>query len=90
LSKTSELLMNEKFRRRKTVLSRQMIIDITVLDTIAQIWDIAFLKEFIKDYTEYLTSIKGQGRKDIVDIAKYSLDKQKEMQKSMIDAFGRR
>lgn len=70
-SKVTELLLNQKWRRRKTVLHKRVIAKISALDVISQIYDIEFIKDFIVYYTEYLTSEGGKGRNDIVDIAKF-------------------
>jgi len=69
LAYTTESLFNRKWFRRKTRLSGRIISKLSVVDTLAQIWDIDFFKQWIPTYTEYLTSEGGRGRKEIVDIA---------------------
>ena len=90
IDRTSELLMDKRYRRRKTVLNKYVATAISTLDTIAKLWDIQFLRSWIPAYCEYLTSIEGRGRKDIVDIAKYSIDRETEARKEWIDAMGKR
>ena len=90
LSQVVDTLLNNKWRRRKTRLRPQLISSIAVLDTIAQIWDVKFLKHFINNYTEYVTSEGGKGRQEIVDITKFTIDKQQSAQKEMMETLGRR
>jgi hypothetical protein len=89
LAKVTEILLNEKWFRRKTILSLRVMATITTLDTIAQIYDIAWLRDWIRKYCEYLTSQEGKGRQDIVDITKYSIDKKAEHDKAMLEVLGR-
>lgn len=71
--KAIELLMNNRFKRRKTILdSLQQVKVITTLDVISQLYDIQFLKLWIRYFGEWRTSNEGQGRTDIVDIFKFS------------------
>jgi len=75
LSEGVQLLLNEKFKRRKTILKREKHISaITTLEVIAQVYDIDFLKHWIDWYCEFMTSSSGVGRKDIVDMFKFSHD----------------
>ncbi|MFX0132515.1 MAG: hypothetical protein ACFFDN_02595 [Candidatus Hodarchaeota archaeon] len=90
LANTCELLLNEKWRRRKTILKGRYIADLTTLENIADLYEIQWLREWIDNFTEYVTSIDGKGRKDIVDIAKYSIDKADERQRELLDVLGRR
>jgi hypothetical protein len=90
LSKVVDTLLNSDFFRRKTRLHKSIIGKLSALDTISQIWDIQFLKEWIPSYTEYLTSESGKGRQEIVDITKYTIDKETQKHKDMIESMGRR
>lgn len=73
LSEGVHLLLNEKFKRRKTILRQQKIINgITALEVLAQMYDIEFLKNYIDWYCEFMTSSQGVGRKDIVDMFKFA------------------
>ncbi len=91
LAKVSELLLDNKFRRRKTILNRDVMVGaITTLDVIGQIYDIQFLKDWVPSYCEYLTSNKGQGRRDIVDITKFSIDRENQARVDMMNALGKR
>jgi len=79
LSEGVHLLLNDKFKRRKTILNHQRIITgITTLEVIAQMYDIEFLKDWIDWYCEFMTSSNGLGRKDIVDMFKFQHNEQKE------------
>jgi len=90
LTKTSELLMNEKWRRRKTIIRDRANASLSTLDTIAQIYDIEFLKTWIEAYTEYSTSVQGKGRKDIVDIAKFSIERRDAQKDEVMQLLGKR
>lgn len=90
LANASELLLNEKWRRRKTILRERVIANLTTLENLANLYDVVWLKEWINNHTEYVTSVGGQGRKDIVDITKYSIDKEDARHKELIDLLGRR
>lgn len=88
--KTSELLLNELFWRRKTNLSERQIATFTTLDTIAQVFEIDFLKEWCKNYAEFLTSKKGQGRQDIVDIVKFNYAEKKQERDELLGILQKR
>jgi len=90
LSKVVDTLLNEQFKRRKTRLKQRQVPKLSILETIANLYDIEFLKTFITNHTEYLTSLDGKGRQEIVDITKYTIDKEASMNKQMLEAFGRR
>ena len=90
LSKVTEILLNNRWRRRKTILKERQISALATLETIANIWDVEFLKAWIPSYSEYRTSCDGKGRQDIVDITKFSIDRQNERDERMIQLGGRR
>lgn len=90
LKGTCELLLNEKWKRRKTILKSRQIAKLSILEVIAEIYDIKFLQGFIDYITEYLTSNEGRGRTDIVDIAKYSIERENTHRKEMLDMMGKR
>jgi len=90
ISKTSELLLNEKYKRRKTILKPRQVFALSRIDTFAQLWDVQFFKTFYDSETEHLTSVGGQGRKDIVDIVKYNLERQDAQRKELMEMLGKR
>lgn len=90
LAKVVETLLNEKWKRRKTRLRNRTIPALTTVDTLAQIYDVKFLQYWIDGYTEYVTSEGGKGRQEIVDITKYTIDKETQKHKDMMEALGRR
>jgi len=91
LLQTSDLLMNEKYKRRKTILDNNQVPDITTVDTIAQIYDIAILKDWVDNYAEWRTSgDKGKGRQDIVDISKFAHAEQEKHNKELMDLLRNR
>jgi len=90
LSKVTEILLNEQWGRRKTNLSKRLISAISTLDTLSQLYDIDFLKTWIPLYCEYLTSIEGKGRQDIVDITKYRIDKEQDRYNDIMGLMNKR
>lgn len=90
LSKVVNTLLNEKWRRRKTRLNKRAIAKLTTIDILSQIYDIKFLRDWVDNYTEYVTSIDGRGRQEIVDITKYSIDKEMNRDKMLMEHLGRR
>jgi hypothetical protein len=90
-SKVTQLLMDEKFKRRKTVLNNNRQVGlITTLDVIGQIYDIPFLKKYVDWYAEYLTSIDAKGRNDIVDISKFRHLQQEKINSQLLELAGRK
>lgn len=90
LSKVVDTLLNEKWKRRKTRLRPRQTSALTTLDTLAQVYDIPFLQAWVDGYTEYLTSEGGAGRQEIVDITKYTLDKEVSRQQAILEGLGKR
>lgn len=90
LARVVDILLNDSFHRRKTRLSKNLIASISLVDTLSQIWDIEFFKAFLPTYTQYLTSLDGKGRQEIVDITKYSIDKENQYRNDMMNAMGKR
>lgn len=90
LGKVTEVLLNGQFGRRKTNLDKRMISAITTLDTVGQIYDIDFIKTWIPSFCEYLTSIDGQGRGDIVQIATAQLNAEKSRYEDVIGLMGKK
>lgn len=77
LQETIDTLMNDKYKRRKTILNNEQVPLITSLDVIAQIYDMPFLKAWVDWYAEWRTSgDNGIGRQNIVDIAKWNSEKE--------------
>ena len=84
-SQVVETLLNDKFKRRKTILTDRQVYLITTLDVIAQVYDIPFLKSWVDYYAEWKTSgMGGQGRKDIVEISKFKYAEQQKLQSEML------
>ena len=90
LAKVVDILLNSRHKRRKTILRNRQVSSLTTMDVLAQIYDIPFLKQWVDNYTEWRTSGDGgQGRKDIVDITKFSIERQNRMQDRVLDAMQR-
>ena len=89
LSKVVNILLDDRFHRRKTRLQRNIINAISALDTISQIYDIDFFKQYLPTYTQYMTSLEGKGRQEIVDITKYSIDRQDKMHNDILSSMRR-
>ena len=91
LSKVVDILLNDKYKKRKTILSNRQVPSLTTLEVLAQLYDIEFLKHWVDSYGEWRTSGDGgKGRKDIVDITKFSLDREESRHNDMMNALGRR
>ena len=84
-SKVVDLLFNNDFKRRKAVLTNRRVPRITTLDTLAQLYDITWLKQWVTNYLEYSTSGDGgRARKDVVDISKFHYGKRTEFDSDML------
>jgi hypothetical protein len=90
LAKVVDTLLNEKWRRRKTRLRSRAMAALTTLDVLGQVYDIEWLQHWVSNYTEYLTSEDGKGRAEIVDITKYTLDKEISRQQQLMEGLGKR
>jgi len=90
ISRVSELLMDDRFKRRKSNVSERVISVLTTLDTIGTIYDIEFINKWVPSYLEYRTSKDGDGRKDIVGIAQAGLQRNEERFDRMMDMMGKR
>lgn len=85
-SKVVEILTDNKYKRRKTVLNTRQIAKLTTIDVLSQIYDVPFLKAWVNYYAEWRTSgDKGRGRQDIVDISKFHYAQQKEHNQQILD-----
>lgn len=84
------VLMDDNYKRRKTVLTNKQIAPISTLDTIAQLYDIAWLQKFLDNYAEWRTSgDKGRGRQDVTDIFKFSSLHEQSKTKELLNMIGR-
>jgi len=90
LNKVSELLMDDRFKRRKTIIDERQISSLTTLDTIGMIYDIEFINNWIPSYLEYRTSKGGEGRKQIVDIAQSMMNRNQERFDNVLEVLGKR
>jgi len=85
-AKVTDLLLNEKFKRRKTVLkTNKQVSLLSALDVISQIYDIPFLKQYIDYYAQWLTSIEGRGRTDVVEISKFRFEEQSKFNSQILE-----
>lgn len=85
-SKVVDILLNDKHKRRKTILvSNRQVSKITSLDVIAQIYDIPFLKAWVNNFAEWRTSGDGgKGRQDIVEISKFHYAEQQKANEQLM------
>ena len=90
LSKVTDILLNDLYDKRKTILTSRQIAPLTTLYTIAKIWDVEFLLSWIPNYCKYMTSKDGKGRSDIVEITKHRLDIEQQRERNMLEAMGNR
>ena len=71
-SKVVDILLNDDYKRRKTILNNRQVTALTTIDVLAQLYDVKFLQQWVNFYAEWRTSGDGgKGRKDIVDISKF-------------------
>lgn len=90
LAKVSELLLDDQYYRRKTNLKNREITLLATLDSIAQLYGISFFESWIPNYCEYRTSESGEARKQITEIAKYSIDRENNRIAQMGEFMSRR
>lgn len=90
MSKVSELLLDNRFKRRKSNIPERVISVLSTLDTIAMMYDIDFLKQWIPAYLEYRTSKDGEARRQITDIAQSMINQQNDRFDRIMDVMGRR
>jgi len=87
---SAEVLMDNRFKRRKTILTNRQVTILTTLDVLAQLYDIPFLKKWVDCFAEWRTSgDKGRGRSDITDIFKFSSLHQTEKAKELLSLIRR-
>ena len=90
-SKVVDILLNDEYRRRKTILGTNQVSTLTTLDVIAQIYDIPLLKDWVENYAEWRTSgDSGKGRQDIVEISKYHYAQAEDQRKELMGMLGKR
>jgi hypothetical protein len=87
VAKTITLLCDERYKRRKTILyDNKDVFAITTLDVIAQVYDFPILKNWIDWFAEWRTSSdKGIGRRDVVDIMKFTHAERQGERQQMLD-----
>ena len=90
ISRVSELLLDNRFGRRKSRIEKRVVSVISTLDSISVIYGIEWLQKWIPYYLEYSTSVDGEARKDIRAIAEAGLQRNEERFDRMIDMMGKR
>jgi len=87
---SATVLMDDRFKRRKTILTNKQVTYLTSLDVISQLYDIPFLKKWVDTFAEWRTSgDKGRGRTDVTDIFKFASLHQREKDKELINMIRR-
>jgi hypothetical protein len=87
-SKVVDILLNDSYKRRKTILNNRQVAKITTIDVISQIYDIPFLKSWVNNFGEWRTSgDNGKGRQDIVEISKFQYSEIKKDREELITAL---
>lgn len=82
---SAELLMDNRFKRRKTILSNRQVAIINTLDVLSQLYDIVFLEKWVDGFAEWRTSgDSGRGRQDITDIFKFASVHERDKYKELI------
>ena len=89
LSNVVEKLLNEEWWQVKSILNDREISAITTLYVIAQKYDILILLNWIMNYLRFkISGSRGKGRSDIVEIAKYSIERENERMEKMAQLIG--
>ena len=84
-SKVVDILLNDNYKRRKTILNNRQVGKITTIDILSQIYDITFLKNWVNNFAEWRTSgDNGKGRQDIVEISKHQYAEMKEQREELL------
>jgi len=87
-SKVVDILLNDNYKRRKTILNNRQVAKITTIDILSQIYEIDFLQSWIENYAEWRTSgDNGKGRNDIVDISKHQYAEMKEQREELMSVL---
>lgn len=85
-AKVVETLLNDKYRRRKTILKNRQVVPLTFMDVISQVYEVIILQQWVVYFGEYRTSGDGgKGRKDIVDISKFAYASKTQENMKMIE-----
>ena len=83
--------MDDRFKRRKTILTNEQVSRINNIDVLSQIYDIDFLRLWVNNWAEWRTSGDGgKGRNDIVKITQSRKDEYVEREHRFLDALRRR
>ena len=87
-AKVVAILLDNRFKRRKTILTNAQVPKITTLDVIATLYRIVWLKRWCNTYGESRTSGDGgKGRNDIVEISKFHYMEMKKERDELINAL---
>ena len=87
-SKVVDILLNDNYKRRKTILNNSQVAKITTIDVISQIYDVQFLREWVHNFAEWRTSgDNGKGRQDIVEISKFHYNQMQDDRRDLMDAL---
>ena len=90
IARVSELLLDDRFGRRKSRIEKRHVATLATLDNIGVIYDIPWLERWIPYFLQYNTSVDGEGRRDIVGIAQAGLQRESERFDRMMDMMGKR
>lgn len=83
---SATILMDNRFKRRKTILNNRQVVYINTLDVIAQLYDIPFLKKWVDGFAEWRTSgDRGRGRTDVTDIFKFASLHERDKTKELVN-----
>ena len=91
LLRAMEILHNPENLESNTILNNPQVIAMSVINYLAQAYDINFFKVFIKTFPRYrISGDDGRGRKEMIEIANaIRRDKEEEHQRFM-EVLGRR
>lgn len=91
LMRALDSLSNPTCLESGTILTNRQVIALTVINRAAQVYDIKFLKSFVKLFPRYrISGDDGRGRKEIIQIAEAIQRDKAEQDKRFMEMLGRR
>jgi hypothetical protein len=91
LMRAFDSLSNPENMESNTILSNRQVIALSTINYLAQVYDIAFFKQFIKLFPRYrISGDNGRGRKELIEIANAIRRDKEEEHNRFMDLLGRR
>jgi len=91
LLRAMEMLDNPDNLESNTILNNPQVIAMSVINYLAQAFDISFFKAFVKTFPRYrISGDEGRGRKEKIEIANAIRRDQQEDHQRFLESLGRR